>query len=275
MKKRAYRALTAVLALVLLVSGGYIAYKTLDYQKGAEDYDNAAKAAGLPRRLTPPEEFAPEEELEQVRYDPYAALLNATDLDALREINGDVIGWITIPETDLSYPLLQGGDNRYYLNHTWSGERNSAGAIFLECQCAPDFSDFNTIVYGHRMNNTLMFGSLRGYQEEGYWKEHPSVYIVDDENVYRYDIFAAFQARVEDAPYQLKLRREEDKEAFLQFSLERSVFQTDVEPTAEGRVLTLSTCVSGTGRSPTRWVVQAALAYTFDRDKIIYEPADG
>ena len=73
------------------------------------------------------------------------------DLAALQAQNSDVIGWISIPGTAVSYPLLQTQNNSFYLGHAWDKSSNSAGSIFLECQCPSDFSFFNTIVYVHRM----------------------------------------------------------------------------------------------------------------------------
>lgn len=261
MKKKAYRAAAVLLALVLAVSGGYIIWKNLDYAKGAEDYKQAADAAGLPQRLEPAK--GPSSAQGDGEADPYAAVLGAVDLDALRAVNADVAGWIAIPDTELSYPLVQGSDNSWYLNHTWSGERSSTGAIFLECKCASDLSDFNTIVYGHRMNNSLMFGSLRSYADEAYWRAHPSIYVTDGRSVYRYDVFAAYEAGVREMPYRLAITEQADKEEFLRFCAERSVIQTGAAPEAPGQVLTLSTCTSS-GRSPRRWVVQAGLAQVLD-----------
>ena len=90
------------------------------------DYSEAERLAGLPQQ-----EDAPQPAGEQQTYkDPYAADLAETDLAALREVNVDVIGWICIPNIELSYPLLQGDDNDYYWNHTWKKEQNSVGSIF-------------------------------------------------------------------------------------------------------------------------------------------------
>ena len=65
-------------------------------------------------------------------------------------MNPDVAGWIEIPGTELSYPLLQGEDNQYYLTHTWNREPNSGGSVFLECTSRRDLSGFHTIAYGCR-----------------------------------------------------------------------------------------------------------------------------
>ena len=113
-------------ALVLVVGLVGVIRQQLDYQKGQMDYSEAERLAGLPQQ-----EDAPQPAGEQQTYkDPYAAALAETDLAALREVNVDVIGWICIPNIELSYPLLQGDDNDYYWNHTWKKEQNSVGSIF-------------------------------------------------------------------------------------------------------------------------------------------------
>ena len=110
-----------------------------------------AETPHIPEPLPEPQQ-APLEE--QARY------LETLDLGALRRTNPDVLGWISIPGTQLDYPVLQSEDNQYYLTRTWEKQRNSAGSVFLECQLSGDFSEFNTILYGHNMKNGSMFGSL-------------------------------------------------------------------------------------------------------------------
>ena len=206
--------------------------------------------------ITEPEEIrwvpAPVEE-----EDPHLDTLAETDLDALRQVNEDIIGWILIPDTVINYPLLQGEDNDYYLKHTWQGKKNVAGAIFMEYRNEPDYEDFNTILYGHNMNNGSMFASLRRYAGEKYWKKHPYVYLATDAGVYRYEVFSAYRADVGSTTYGLSFQQEETRKEFLIHALENSKINTGVIPEITDRILTLSTC-SGAGYS-TRWVVHARL----------------
>lgn len=265
MKKWILRALAAALALALAVSGAILAHNLREARASREDYDSAESFAFPARTPAPeptPEPTASPEPTEPP--DPQTQALLGTDLDALREVNPEVIGWICIPGTDLNYPLMFSGDNSYYLNHTWSKERNAGGAIFLEQECDPELGDFNVIVYGHRMGNSTMFGSLAYYEEEGYWRKHPSVYLVTDGWVYRYDVFAAYRTGVRTSTYRLRLTEEEDKQEFLDFCTGRATYPTGITPTTDGQVLTLSTC-TGLGASPDRWVVQAALAGRTER----------
>lgn len=166
------------------------------------------------------------------------------DLQPLREVNPDTAGWIAIPGTEISYPLVQGSDNDYYLSHTWDRANSSCGAIFLDCAASRDLSDFHTLVYGHRMRNGTMFSALKGYRSADFWQEHPSVYVALDSGVYRYAVFSAREADAMGIVYEKKL--------------EGSVIDTGIAPEASDRVLTLSTC-TGTGYVR-RWVVHAVLA---------------
>jgi len=189
--------------------------------------------------------------------DPNIQKLLETDLTLLREENEDVVGWITIPDTKISYPLLQWTDNQFYLKHTWKQTPNANGSIFIEHQNSPDFTDFNTIIYGHNMQSGAMFGSLRKYKSEAYWKEHPSFYIACDQGVLRYDIFAVHRAGVDTIIYGLNLDTEPKRTEFIRFATDYSSVDTGIQPTIDDRIVTLSTC-TGQGYS-SRWVVQGVL----------------
>ncbi len=199
----------------------------------------------------PPSEALPEE----------AADLADIDLGALRAANEDVAGWIEIPGTELSYPLMQGTDNQFYLSHNWKGEASRGGSVFLEATSSPELTDLHTIVYGHRMRNGSMFATLKYYKTLDFWQEHPRVYIVLDDGVYRYDIFAAREAAVGGPVYRLDLEERGLGEAFIQDCIDGSVIDTGILPDTGDRLLTLSTC-TGTGYA-TRWVVHAVLAQVY------------
>ena len=189
---------------------------------------------------------------------PTVEALAAVDLEALRAYNPEVAGWIEIPDTGISYPLMQGANNQWYLKHTWTGEPSSVGAIFMDSRNSRDLGDFHTIVYGHRLRSGAMFAPLRFYEDDAYRQEHPSVYIADDAGLHRYDIFAVYAADVKDRVYQeLDVEDEETRQAFIRFCLDSALADTGVTPEAGDRILTLSTC-TGDGYAQ-RWVVQAVL----------------
>ena len=256
MKNKFIKILEILLASALIIGLFVVVRQSSDYKKGQQDYDEAEKIANF---FEESEVSAPSVETvlkEPTAEDPYAAMLKEKiDFAALKEINNDVQGWIEIPDTQLSYPILQYEDNDYYLKHTWKEEPNSVGSIYFECQVDPGLADFNTIIYGHRMRDLSMFGSLKYYEKISYWEEHPSVYVVTEEEAYRYDIYAAYKASPEDIVYGLKINSRPKKQELIQFGLEHSIIDTGIVPSTFDRILTLSTC-TGSGHA-SRWVVQA------------------
>lgn len=260
------KLLIAVLALVLCVSVGMLVRQTLQYREGEAEYAEAQALMELPElpdlEPSPVPSPAPEPETEEPAalasaVDPYADALSAMDFAALREVNPDVLGWILIPGTVISYPLVQGDDNDYYLTHTWKKGSNVVGSIFLEYRNSADLSDFNTVIYGHRMNNGSMFASLKDYRQQDYQAQHPAVYITDDNGVHSYEIFAAYEISTAGDTYRLRFSTDQDKQDYIDYCLEQSVIDTGLTPTVYDRILTLSTC-TGNGHA-TRWVVQAFL----------------
>jgi sortase B len=251
MKRTARRILLIFLALIFAASGARLAYQMFQYRAGETAYGQAEALANMPDLAMVPVSETAETP------DPYAEALRDLDIDALRAVNSDVVGWITIPDTEISYPLVQGTDDQYYLKHTWNRSASAVGAIFLESESGSDLTDFNTIVYGHRMNNGSMFASLKYFKNQDYWQEHPSVYIFDGNDCYRYDIFAAYEVSTAGDTYRLGFSGDAAKQSYIDYCLGKSLIDTGVTPTVDARILTLSTC-TGNGHA-NRWVVQACI----------------
>lgn len=259
-KKNLTRLMTVLLLAVFLVSGGMVLHRQFEYSQSAGDYQDAMRVAGLseskPREAsrftakakpspTPGQDEEPAGSASPAPTETPAPLpeeaepLTAVDLPALQEVNPEVVGWIEIPDV-LSFPLLHTQDNEYYLTHSWNNSYNGCGSIFLECQNKPDFSDFHTIIYGHRMDNDSMFGVLRFYQQPGYWQEHPLFYIYDGSTIREYEIFSIFEADVQGIVYRLDLKGQEEE--FVTQCAASSEIDTGIVPSSDGQFVTLSTC---------------------------------
>lgn len=260
--KRMRLVLTLALAAVLIVSGGMFIHQLLDYRVGDAAYEEAAEIAKLPEPASEPPEAPAEapaaEPTPEPSAEPQTDPLASIDLAALQAVNADVLGWLSIPDTAISYPLVQGADNDYYLAHTWNRSSSAVGAIFMDARCASDRSGFNTVIYGHRMNNGSMFASLKYYNDPSYRQAHPRIYLVDASGSHTYDIYAAYEVSTEGEAYRLSFSDDAERQAFLNDGLSRSVISTGITPQISDRVLTLSTC-TGRGHA-TRWVVQAVEA---------------
>lgn len=115
------------------------------------------------------------------------------DFASLWEINEDVYAWITIPGTVIDYPILQHEtDNSYYLNYTLDGIEGYPGSIYTENVNAKDFTDNNTVIYGHNMRNGTMFTDLHKFRDAAFFEEHDTISIYTPEKQLTYKIFAAY-----------------------------------------------------------------------------------
>ena len=263
MKRSVRKIILLALIAVFAVSAGMLIRELVQYRQGEETYDEAKELAKIPDFSAPKKiQSATSSSASAVKpaEDPYAEQLGKMDFSALSKVNGEVFGWILVPGTAVSYPLLNGSDNSYYLRHTWRKESSVVGAIFLEESNSPRLSDFNTIIYGHNMNNGSMFGTLKKYRTKSYWRAHPDIYLTTSSGSRRYQIFAAYEVSTQGKTYQIGFPSDASRQSFLDYCLKRSNYNTGVTPHTYDTILTLSTC-TGHGHA-TRWVVQARLPGT-------------
>lgn len=184
------------------------------------------------------------------------------DFNALWEENPEAYAWIRIPGTVIDYPILQSEtDNAYYLNHNIDGEESPEGAIFTEDYNKKDFTDPNTVLYGHNMKNGSMFQGLHDYMDRTFFDENREVLIYLPDQILHYEIFAAYQY---DDRHLLLSFDFEDPDVYQKYL--DSIFairdmnafvDTTMDVTAEDKILTLSTCYSN--YSDDRYLVQAVL----------------
>ena len=166
----------------------------------------------------------------------------SVDFSSLLAQNPQVVGWIYSPDTVISYPVLKGGDNSYYLNHTLNGTENSSGSIFMDAVCEADLSQDNTILYGHHMNNGTMFASLSNYKLEGYLGEHPVLYYYTPNQNYMLQVFACFVTGGDSDVYAFNFATRDQFAAFIDTMRARSNFDTDITVDSSDHIMTLSTC---------------------------------
>lgn len=260
MKK--FWSIVSVLSLILcLCAGGYAVYYKWNIRQADSTYENlqaTVKAASMSEKKTEPT-AAPTPE-------PTAAptpvpLDIPIDFDMLKEINEDVYAWITVPGTAVDYPVLQDPENDgFYLDHDINKANAYAGAIYSEKQNAKDFSDPNTVLYGHNMKNGSMFASLHKFSDRTFFDENREILIYTPDHIYHYEIFAAYTF---DNRHLLNAVDTKDPEEFQKYLKEiYSIRAMDAffleEPivTKEDKILTLSTCK---GNSAVRYLVQGYL----------------
>jgi len=154
-------------------------------------------------------------------------------LEALREINPDFIGWISIGDI-MSYPVVLGKNNIYYLDRTFSGKKNPAGTVFMDSRNETGFDSVVCILYGHNMKDKTMFAQLHKYRESAFMEEHPDINVITSGGeILTYRIFAAKLVNDVNRAYRLN---------FKDYTTAARVFPNS--PETGSRFLLLSTCTN-------------------------------
>ena len=163
----------------------------------------------------------------------------------LRKINSQVAAWITIPGADISYPVVQGTDDEYYLNHNFRKAEDLFGCIFLEHNNKKDLTGSHSIIYGHNMEGNMMFANLNRYEQPEFLKSCPEIEILTPERKFLYKIFTVEQASSQSAAFEYGYELSSPAYKLQLTELKNnSMYDTGIEPEESASVVTLVTCNS-------------------------------
>lgn len=165
--------------------------------------------------------------------------------ESLREINPQITAWITIPGADISYPVVQGSDDEFYLQHNFEGKEDLFGCIFLGCAHSKDLTDTHSFLYGHNMEGNMMFANLNRYEQPEFLQQCPQIEITTPERKFFYKIFSVEQAAPQSAAfiYGYDLSTSAYKQQ-LETLRKNSMYETGVEADDSQPMVTLITCNS-------------------------------
>ena len=176
----------------------------------------------------------------------------------LLDINDEIVGWLSVPGTNIDYPIVQTDNNDYYLEHNLYGEEDFNGWLFMDYRDdAKDLSD-NTIIFGHnRFSSGVMFGTLHKLQEQERYEDEANRYITFNtmEKGYRWEIFSVYTIKVTNDYLYSSFANDEDRQEFYNKLAKRSEIDFGVELTSQDKIITLSTCL----KTDKRLVVHAVL----------------
>lgn len=273
-----YKLFTVLLAAILLVIVGYMLRNWIVERNAQKQYEDLAESVNRLQNQVSDNAITPagdrqdastevmETETEDVQEESDSAIAGVDipqkqlDWNELAKVNPDIYAWIYIPGTQVDYPVLQHPtDNTYYLNYNMNGTRGYPGCIYTEKENSKDFTDFNTVMYGHNMRNKTMFETLHYYEDKAFFVNNPYVYVYRGDRVLVYEIFAAYIAGNEHILYSYDFQTQEGRQNYVDL-IEKGAsgnLRDDVEVTGDSHILTLSTCISGKAKN--RYLVQAVL----------------
>lgn len=173
--------------------------------------------------------------------------------------NDEVVGWITIDDTKIDYPVVQTDDNWTYLNRNFYKEETRAGSIFMDYRNDIADDNKNIILYGHRTKDGTMFQHLTKYLEADFVETHDSFIFDTLYTQYEAEIFAVYQTMTDFDYIRTDFSEENSFTSFIEMAKDTSYINRDVEVDNDDIILTLSTCDYVLDREKGRLVVQAKL----------------
>ena len=247
MLRRRWKLVAAAVCLIVLTVccvRFYSAYAR--YQSAGREYRKAAQtvASGPVKDMAQKSASAAEK--------PFSF-----DYRKLAAQNGDAVGWVRLPDTQLSYPIVQGRDNAYYLDHTFYKSKNIVGAIFMDSRIREGFSASHSILYGHNMNDGSMFAALCKFRSKEYYEAHPVLELYGKNGKAAGEIFSVHEAAPDSDAYTRSFADQNAFSAYLKKMTKLSLYDTGVKAGPADRVVTLSTCVSD--NRDIRFVIHAKL----------------
>lgn len=265
-----------VIASLAALTAAFMIFKTArDYKAASDEYDSLRQYASEEVSTTDtaekvsdikPIELEEAEERKELKSNENREDFPEMEVDfkALREKNPDTVGWLYVGSCGISYPIVQGEDNDYYMHHTFEGTVNSSGAIIMDYRDDKYLKDWNTFIYGHNMKNGSMFGSLKKLlNDETLYDSDPYIYVYLPGYIYRYKIFSYYKDKPDSKMYWTADTLQEYRQ-YIRDALSLSVRDLGVETSEENNMVTLVTC-SGSGAGKMRFFVHGEF---IDRYKI-------
>ena len=232
MRKKMWILILAVSILVFVVAAVRLYLLTRDYREGDTEYETVQREV-----LSEPEN--PDDKTPE-------ATEFRVDFEKLRKRNPEVVGWIRFDEPEIiSYPIVQTTDNQTYLTKTVNGSTNKVGSIFMDMNNDAGFADSNTFIYGHNMKDGSMFGKLRKYKKESFYKKYPYFYIyTPDGRVQTYEIFSVEIAEDTSKSFTNLFVSDEEYLSYLSYVKARALYATEIFADASSQMVSLSTCTN-------------------------------
>lgn len=191
---------------------------------------------------------------------PYYTKYNQI-FEELSNINNETVGWLTVNNTKVNYPVVQHTDNDYYLKKDFNKKTNSYGWIFMDYRNNIYNLSNNTILWGHNSRTGLMFGTLRYVTNESWYKNPDNQIITFNTKVknMKWKIFSIYKIPVTNDYLYANFGDLDEYQKFLDMIRGRSMYDFGVNVSKNDHILTLSTCGTSTTNSATRLVIHAVL----------------
>lgn len=234
------KAIQTILNIILISIFIFSSYKVIMYVKDSISNKNVMKNIGV--ELSP---SVKENETSPLEFTKNLMLKRKEVVNTLKQKNNDVIGWIYIYDTKVDYPIVKGKDNSYYLSHDIEKNKSKYGSIFMDYKNNPtdlDGVNSNVVLYGHRMRDNQMFGSLDKFSDKEYFKGKYPIAIILNDKEYYFEAFSSYVTSSDDNYIQTSFNNKEYFDKFVQKCCNKSHTLLNTDIGSINNILTLSTC---------------------------------
>lgn len=243
--KKLFINLLSIVCLIVLCVSVYNVYSTLkEYRKADDVYseirDIKEKSEDTNNKIVNNDKDKTENKKDSTKINNKDKKDDKDNTNKLSKLNSDYKFWITVEGTNIDYPVVQGSNNDFYLNHDFNKNYLSSGSIFLDYRNNFE-TDFNSVIYGHHMRNYTMFGQLEKFKDEEFFDNNKDIILTTENSIYHYEIFAI---GVYDANYNYNktyFKDENDKSNFLNEVTNKAMYIRNI-PSSNSQIITLSTC---------------------------------
>lgn len=256
-QKKLYLTISIISFVIVLVALAAIGFLFFSFKQARDDYSQLASKAKTSAGRSEKGFWGQKGSADPEMPDPVDI---PVDFDFLKGENQDIIGWIQVEGTKIDYPILYDTTyNRYYLDHNFKGTNTAYGSIFVLGENAGDFTDFNTVVYGHNMLDSSMFAQLHKFRNKEFFDTNDKIIVYTPDRKLTYEVFAAYRRDNLNIILSNDFSTEELQAEYIASIYEHTAvanFDPEYKVTSADRILTLSTCI---GNPAYRYVVQGVL----------------
>ncbi len=238
MSKKILIPILATFIILFAVSAGFI----------IKHYSESSKQEVLYESLVEIVEAEPSETTEPIQYSETKTIL--PEYAGLFTQNSDIVGWITVEDTKINYPVMQSkNEPNFYLKHGFDKEYTNYGCPYVQENCDVQEPSDNLIIYGHHMNDGSMFTGLMKYTDKSFWEQHKRIHFNTLTDLQEYEVIAVFKTFVySDSPESFKYyhfvdaENEEEFNAYVERCQSLSLYETGVSAEYGDKLISLSTC---------------------------------
>lgn len=252
-KKNILFIILVILLIILLLGLGYILFVVYNNYTARNNYNNIKDTAFSTQETnSETQPFTGHKELAD----------NPVNFNSLKEVNEEIYAWIYVPGTEVDYPVLQSfTSDFFYLDHDVYKNYLFAGSIYTESCNLRNFTDRNTVLYGHNMADGSMFATLHRFEDESFFKENKYIYVYLPGRKLTYEIVSAYNYDDRHIMNSFNFNDDEVFKEYIEFVMNPhssvSNVNTDIELDLNSKLITLSTCLNSNDDG--RYLVQGVL----------------